>query len=266
MADSTVFENGGDEETGKRVRSVATHPKTIDMLMEALRDIDTNPRKGTSVPSVKKWIGANYPEAKLGVHLKNAFTKALATGAIERPKDQADVTAVLVGRYRLGKPPKPAAKVRAKKEAAGAKAKKTAKEKVAEIKRGRSASPKASAKKPFPRPRARSVSATPKVSRSKRVRSRLSKSHSPLRTPMKVMKPKTKTVVGKKKTATSPAAKKAAAAKPTKKSTAKSSVSTSPVPKPATKTTKKTAKAPAKATKTTKAGKTAGKDAASKKK
>ena len=37
-------------------------------------------------------------------------------------------------------------------------------------------------------------------------------------------------------------------------------------PKPATKTTKKTAKAPAKATKTTKAGKTAGKDAASKKK
>ncbi len=53
---------------GKKSRPVATHPKTIDMIMEALRDSNVNPRKGTSVLSVKKWISANYPDAKLGVY------------------------------------------------------------------------------------------------------------------------------------------------------------------------------------------------------
>eukprot|EP00057_Strongylocentrotus_purpuratus_P031542 XP_784934.1 PREDICTED: histone H1-delta-like [Strongylocentrotus purpuratus] len=120
--DEQVFPNvNGDPETPptavSRPSKAAAHPKYYDMLVEAIKALDE--KKGASVIAIKHWIIQTYPEleqSRMKNLLRMAIKRGVDSGAIVRPKKSEAMGAALTGRYKLGKPPKPAKKAAEKKK------------------------------------------------------------------------------------------------------------------------------------------------------
>ena len=116
-------------------RKVPKHPSTIDMIKEAIRELN-EPRKGCSVTAIKQWVGSHYPEvdqARFKPLMKKALQKALDEDIIQRPASST-TSGTLTGRYKMGK-----AQIDADKRAERAAAKSES--------AGRSRAPKAAASK-----------------------------------------------------------------------------------------------------------------------
>merc|ERR1712168_498336 len=123
----------------KRTVKKKQHPKTMDMVVEAIENLAD--RKGSSVQAIKSYILQNFKTVRpdmLKSMLRRALTSALASGAVTRPKGQAE-TQAMSGRYLLGKAAKkdeedevmPKESKRAQDAKAQAKAKKASKKKAA---------------------------------------------------------------------------------------------------------------------------------------
>lgn len=120
--DEQVIPNvNGDPETPptavSRPSKAAAHPKYYDMLVEAIKALDE--KKGASVIAIKHWIIQTYPEleqSRMKNLLRMAIKRGVDSGAIVRPKKSEAIGAALTGRYKLGKPPKPAKKAVEKKK------------------------------------------------------------------------------------------------------------------------------------------------------
>jgi len=100
----------------KKPKSVASHPKTLDMIVEAIKALKD--RKGTSVVSIKSHILSHYSTVSathLTSSLRRAIKSGLESGLLVRPKDSG--ANGVSGRLRLGKlPEKPKKKTLAKKK------------------------------------------------------------------------------------------------------------------------------------------------------
>lgn len=99
-------------------RPTSSHPKYVDMLIEAIKVLDE--KKGASVIAIKHWINNTYPElgqhqATVNSQLRKAIKRAYDSGQIVRPKKSENDGPSLTGRFKLGKPPKPAKKAQKKK-------------------------------------------------------------------------------------------------------------------------------------------------------
>ncbi|XP_006820305.2 sperm-specific protein PHI-2B/PHI-3-like, partial [Saccoglossus kowalevskii] len=85
-------------------KAVASHPKTMDMVVEALTTLKD--RKGISVQAIKTYILTHYTTVS-PTHLTSSLRRALKTGLesgmLVRPKDSH--ANGVSGRLRLGKLP-----------------------------------------------------------------------------------------------------------------------------------------------------------------
>lgn len=96
--------HGSDDADVKKKKYVMTHPRTLDMVTEALDELQDP--QGSSVQAIRSWIIANYKTVRpdmVKMMLKRALKQGLTSGAVCRPKGQAEATP-LVGRYKVGKP------------------------------------------------------------------------------------------------------------------------------------------------------------------
>lgn len=88
----------------KAPKPAPSHPKTYDMVLEALASLASN--KGASVPGTKNYIVEKYPTVEpqmLKSRLKKAFAKGFEEGTIVRPKGFDDLGSSMTGRFKLNK-------------------------------------------------------------------------------------------------------------------------------------------------------------------
>ncbi|XP_006820109.1 histone H1.8-like [Saccoglossus kowalevskii] len=88
----------------KTTKAVASHPKTMDMVVEALTTLKD--RKGISIQAIKAYILTHYTTVSpthLTSSLRRALKTGLASGMLVRPKDSH--ANGVSGRLRLGKLP-----------------------------------------------------------------------------------------------------------------------------------------------------------------
>ncbi|KAA0197468.1 Histone deacetylase [Fasciolopsis buskii] len=96
----------------------ATHPPVIDMVKAAI--IAAKDRKGTSLPTIKKFIAANYKVdvEKLGPHIRRGIVHAVEKGVLVRVGNKGKGAS---GSFKLGEKktaehkPKPVKKPKAPK-------------------------------------------------------------------------------------------------------------------------------------------------------
>ncbi|XP_077998692.1 sperm-specific H1/protamine-like protein type 1 [Glandiceps talaboti] len=115
--------------TVKKTKAAPTHPKTLDMVVEAIKALKD--KKGSSVQAIKGYILSHYPTVSPS-HLTSSLRRALKAGTesgkLVRP---AGSTATgVTGRLRVGKlPEKPKKKPATKKATPKKKPVKKAKDK-----------------------------------------------------------------------------------------------------------------------------------------
>ncbi|KAL7638357.1 UNVERIFIED_CONTAM: hypothetical protein RMT77_010927 [Armadillidium vulgare] len=104
----------GKTKGGKKKSNKLDHPKTIDMILEALENLED--KNGSSVQAIKAYIIDNYKvrDDMIKSMMKRALVTALKDNLVGRPKNQEQISQVLSGRYVLGAkkrddipPPKP---------------------------------------------------------------------------------------------------------------------------------------------------------------
>uniref|UniRef100_A0ABM0GM48 Sperm-specific protein PHI-2B/PHI-3-like n=7 Tax=Saccoglossus kowalevskii TaxID=10224 RepID=A0ABM0GM48_SACKO len=99
----------------KKTKVVASHPKTMDMIVEAIQALKD--RKGTSVQAIKSYILTHHSTvspAHITSSLRRAIKSGIESGLLVRPKD-SNANGVN-GRLRIGKlPEKPKKKAVTKK-------------------------------------------------------------------------------------------------------------------------------------------------------
>ena len=101
--------------TVKKSRAAPTHPKTLDMVVEAIKT--TKDTKGSSVQAIKAFILSHYPTVSpshLTSSLRRALKAGLDSGVLVRPKGSTATGAT--GRLRVGKLPEKPKKKPAKKK------------------------------------------------------------------------------------------------------------------------------------------------------
>lgn len=99
----------------KKTKAVASHPKTMDMIVEAIKTLKD--RKGASVQAIKSYILSHYSSVS-PTHLTSSLRRAIKTGTesglLLRPKDSG--ANGVSGRLKIGKlPEKPKKKPAVKK-------------------------------------------------------------------------------------------------------------------------------------------------------
>ncbi|XP_013794452.1 sperm-specific protein PHI-2B/PHI-3-like [Limulus polyphemus] len=85
----------------KKKKSPVTHPRTLDMAIEAISSLDEP--SGASYQAIRRWILDNYHTVRpdmIKVMLRRAFTQGLQEGYLWRPRSQ-QTTQVLSGRYHI---------------------------------------------------------------------------------------------------------------------------------------------------------------------
>nr|XP_002738107.1 PREDICTED: protein B4-like [Saccoglossus kowalevskii] len=110
----------------KAKRPLPTHPKTLDMVIEAVQEL--NSRNGASVQGIKRWILSTYPTVdpiRIKPLLKQALAKGLESGLLIRPKNSMGLVGA-TGRFKIGKIPKPSKKKPLKKDKVKKKVKESA--------------------------------------------------------------------------------------------------------------------------------------------
>ncbi|XP_036386682.1 protein B4 [Megalops cyprinoides] len=88
------------------VRKMSAHPSTMEMVKEALKDLDS--RKGSSAQAIRGYILEKYPSVdavRLKYMLRKALAKGLEGGALVRPANSTGNGAQ--GRFRLAARSKP---------------------------------------------------------------------------------------------------------------------------------------------------------------
>ncbi|XP_069938633.1 sperm-specific protein PHI-2B/PHI-3 isoform X2 [Cherax quadricarinatus] len=102
-ASSSKAKEGKKAGAKKKKRTVKKHPKTMDMIIEAIENLGE--RKGSSVQAIKAYILQNFKTVRpdmIKSMLRRSLTAGLDQGTVARPKGQTD-TQVMSGRYLLGK-------------------------------------------------------------------------------------------------------------------------------------------------------------------
>ncbi|KAI0244686.1 hypothetical protein L0F63_004597 [Massospora cicadina] len=103
----------------------ATHPKYIDMVKDALKNIKD--RKGVSRPAISKYVVSNYkvPADKAKVHIKTALKRGVQNGALMQDGQRFRSASVAKGspkKKSIKKSVKKSSEVSEKKAAAKGKA------------------------------------------------------------------------------------------------------------------------------------------------
>ena len=194
----------------KKPRAVSAHPKTLDMVVEAIKTIKDT--KGSSVQAIKAFILSHYPTVSpshLTANLRRALKAGLDSGLLVRPKGSTATGAT--GRLRVGKLPEKPKKKPAKKKTPmkkkpvkKPKEKKTPKKAKAAKKPSKSsdAEKKKVAKKPKKTPTKSSTKKTEKKKTDKAKQSKKAVKKTPAKKTggkvSKPKKPKAKTVAKKK--------------------------------------------------------------------
>ncbi|XP_006825952.1 histone H1-III-like [Saccoglossus kowalevskii] len=121
----------------KKPKTPATHPKTIDMVVAAITNLKD--RKGSSLQSIKKYVGANYKVDldKITPFIRRALKSGVTDGKFVQTKGTG-----ASGSFKLK------AKVTAEKKAKKPKTPKKPKAKKPKAKKPKAATKKPKAKKP----------------------------------------------------------------------------------------------------------------------
>ncbi|XP_045103083.1 sperm-specific protein PHI-2B-like [Portunus trituberculatus] len=142
-------EKGAEGGTKRKRKPVKKHPKTMDMIVEAIDRLGE--KRGSSVQAIKAYIAQNFKTVRMDMiksMLRRSLTMGLQQGIVARPKAQAD-TQVMSGRYLLGK----AAKMEDEDEVMPQQSKRAqeAKKSAKKLKKKAGSKPKKSPKKPVAR-------------------------------------------------------------------------------------------------------------------
>ncbi|KAB5522230.1 hypothetical protein PHYPO_G00157220 [Pangasianodon hypophthalmus] len=108
---------GSPVEVSKAVRKVSSHPSTMEMVKEALTDLDQ--RKGVSAQAIRTFIKEKYStvdETRLKTMVRKALVKGIDSGAFVRPANSPTTTTGAQGRFRLAVRKPKAAKSKETKE------------------------------------------------------------------------------------------------------------------------------------------------------
>ncbi|KAK3867926.1 hypothetical protein Pcinc_026653 [Petrolisthes cinctipes] len=88
---------------GKKKKRPRKHPKTIDMIVEAIDNM--NERQGSSVQALKAYVLQNFKTVRpdmIKTMMRRALVQGLKNNVLARPKGQSE-TQLMSGRYLLGK-------------------------------------------------------------------------------------------------------------------------------------------------------------------
>lgn len=89
------------EVISKAVRKVSPHPSTMEMVKEALTELDQ--RKGVSAQAIRTFIKEKYTtvdETRLKTMVRKALVKGIDSGALVRPANSTTTTGAQ-GRFRV---------------------------------------------------------------------------------------------------------------------------------------------------------------------
>ncbi|XP_051969267.1 histone H1-beta, late embryonic [Xyrauchen texanus] len=84
------------------VRKVSPHPSTMEMVKEALKELDS--RKGVSAQAIRGYIKERYTtvdETRLKFMVRRTLTKGIETGVFVRPANSGPTMTGAQGRFRI---------------------------------------------------------------------------------------------------------------------------------------------------------------------
>ncbi|XP_073695504.1 uncharacterized protein [Garra rufa] len=96
-------------------RKVSPHPSTMEMVKEALKELDS--RKGVSTQAIRGYIKEKYTtvdETRLKFMVRRALNKGIDTGVFVRPANSGSTTTGAQGRFRIAKTKAKEAKTQSK--------------------------------------------------------------------------------------------------------------------------------------------------------
>lgn len=97
------FKDASESSSGKDAgRKVSPHPSTMEMVKEALKELDS--KKGVSTQAIRGYIKEKYKtvdETRLKFMVRRALNKGLETGVFVRPANSASTTTGAQGRFRV---------------------------------------------------------------------------------------------------------------------------------------------------------------------
>lgn len=97
-----LLHKDGPEEGSKPVKRVSPHPTTMDMVKNALMELDQ--RKGVSAQAIRTFIKGKYTtvdETRLKTMVRKALVKGIDSGTFVRPANSASMTTGAQGRFRV---------------------------------------------------------------------------------------------------------------------------------------------------------------------
>lgn len=83
-------------------RKVSPHPSTMEMVKEALKELDS--RKGVSAQAIRGYIKENYTtvdETRLKFMVRRTLNKGIETSVFVRPANSGSTTTGAQGRFRV---------------------------------------------------------------------------------------------------------------------------------------------------------------------
>lgn len=83
-------------------RKVSPHPSTMEMVKEALKELDS--RKGVSAQAIRGYIKEKYTtvdETRLKFMVRRSLNKGIETGVFVRPANSGSTTTGAQGRFRV---------------------------------------------------------------------------------------------------------------------------------------------------------------------